>query len=89
MIEKQCAKCKVVKSIHEFNKVENTRDNKQCSCREGDNERRKIWQKNRRDRYLANKRIYQNDRYGNDVGFKLTAKLTNRLKKGFIPSINI
>ena len=72
MIEKQCTKCNVVKSINEFNKRANSIDGTQYNCRDC----QKKWRQNNPEYHNQ----YQKDKYANDMNFRLAHNLRNRLR---------
>ena len=94
MIEKQCAKCKVVEFFSELHSNLRHNDGKQSHCRDCQKEIKLQWNQNNSEHVkkynLEWKRNipeymteYQNNRYATDIKYKLSKNLRNRLRKAF------
>ena len=83
-MSKRCTKCEIEKSFSEFYPNVRTSDGKQSQCRKCNNKQSLQWKQNNSEIVKKCGREYQNDRYANDMNFKLAKNLRNRLRKALL-----
>ena len=82
-MEKQCSKCKVVKSINDFNKRVDTIDGMQYYCRDCSAAGATLWKNNNKFHYNE----YQRQRKANNINFRLASNLRSRLRKALLNQV--
>ena len=86
-MEKQCTKCKVVKSCIDFYKSDKNNDGLEFRCKSCNNKETKKWVNNNREQYKEYQRQYQKERKANDINFRLAINLRARLRKALLRQI--
>ena len=98
MIEKQCTKCNIVKSINEFSKRIASNDNLQNKCKSCERTYVQQWRSNNLDHYKkyiqqwekenqTYRNEYKHNKYMNDINYRLSQKLRTRLRKALLKQV--
>lgn len=93
---KKCSSCHIYKDLKEFNKNKNSKDGLYHRCRSCHGiynrlwrnkniarciKQSKEWKINNKDKVNKNRREYSSKRYYNDINFRLTCSLRNRMNR--------
>ena len=84
---KKCSKCKVEKSLTEFNKNSSTKDKLRCYCKTCDRMNKSQWCKNNREKYNTYNNNYIKKRRAENESFRLACNLRSRLYQALIKQI--
>ena len=84
---KKCSKCKVEKSLTEFNKNSSTKDKLRCFCKTCDRMNNSQWCKNNREKHNTYNNNYIKKRRAEDESFRLAGNLRSRIYQALIKQI--
>ena len=80
---KKCSKCKVEKSLTEFNKNSSSKDKLRCYCKTCDRMNSSQWCKNNREKYNQ----YYREKRANDNLYRLACNLRRRLHHALLRQV--